>query len=76
MSKTNWITAAVLVVVLAIIVVALLAQAASGPSFRAGDYDTYEECLQNIPQAWGPGTLERGGAEDACYYVHRRDRGR
>lgn len=72
MSRTGWVTAAVLAVALGVILLALLAETGSGPSFRAEDFDSYEECMRNIPDEWEPGTLARGGAEDACFYVHRR----
>lgn len=71
MGKLGWITAAVLTVVVLLIVAALLREAAAGPSFRAEDHATYQECLRNIPTEWGPGSLQRSGAEDACHYVHR-----
>ena len=72
MTRTGWITAAVLAVVVVIIVAALFSEAAAGPSFRAEDHATYQECLRNIPAEWGPGSMQRSGAEDACHYVHRR----
>lgn len=72
MGKLGWITAAVLAAVVVLIVAALLREAATGPSFRAEDHATYQECLRNIPPEWGPGSLQRSGAEDACHYVHRR----
>ncbi len=72
MNRIGWVTAAVLAAALGIILLALLAEPGSGPSFRAADYDSYQECLRNIPEEWGPGTLARSGAEDACFYAHRR----
>ncbi|HUG39321.1 MAG TPA: hypothetical protein VMM12_02495 [Longimicrobiales bacterium] len=71
MNRSRWITAGILGAVLAIIVVVLVRTAASGPTFRAEDYATYQECTRNIPAEWGPGSLQRSGAEDACRYVHR-----
>jgi hypothetical protein len=76
MSRIGWITTAVLVAVVIVIVAALFMEAASGPTFRAEDYDSYEECIRNIPAEWGPGSIQRSGAEDACHYVHRRMPGR
>lgn len=76
MNKLGWITAGVLLAVVVLIVVALFSEAAAGPSFRAEDHATYQECLREIPAEWGPGSLDRSGAEDACHYVHRRNRGR
>ena len=74
MSRSSWITAAVLVATIVIIVIALLMEASSGPTFRAEDHANYQECIRNIPAEWGPGSLQRSGAEDACMYVHRRGR--
>lgn len=72
MRRTGLITAVVLTAMVAVILLMLLRKAASGPTFRAADHASYEECLRNIPAEWGPGSLERSGAEDACLYVHRR----
>jgi hypothetical protein len=74
MTRTTWITAAALALIVAAIVVALLMEAASGPTFRAEDYASYDECIRNIPAEWGRGTLQRDGAEEACFFVHRRGR--
>lgn len=76
MGRGAWVTAGVLVLVLALILGVLLWQATTGPAFRPGDHESYEECIGNIPREWPPGSLERSGAEDACYYVHRRSPGR
>lgn len=76
MSRTGWWTAAVLGSVVVLIVAALFAEAASEPTFRAGDHASYQECMQNIPAEWQPGSMERSGSEDACYYVHVRSRAR
>lgn len=72
MSRTTWISLAVMAASLVIIGVVLFMEATSGPTFRAEDHDSYEECMRNIPLEWGPGSLPRTGAEDACHYVHRR----
>ena len=74
MTRSTWITAAVLAAIVAAIVVALVVETSRGPSFRAEDHDSYEECMRNIPGEWGPGSLQRSGAEDACRYVHLRSR--
>lgn len=74
MSRSSRITAAVLAAIIVAIIVALLLEASSGPTFRAEDHASYEECLRNIPAEWGPGSMQRSGAEDACMYVHRRGR--
>ncbi|HUG02343.1 MAG TPA: hypothetical protein VML95_10790 [Longimicrobiales bacterium] len=72
MSRIGWVTAAVLAAAIGVIVLALFLETGSGPTFRAEDYDSYEECIRNIPAEWAPGSLPRSGAEDACFYVHRR----
>ena len=76
MRRTGLVTALVLAAIVALIVVALFREAASGPTFRAEDHATYDECIRNIPPEWAPGSLGRTGAEDACAYVHRRRPGR
>ncbi len=72
MSRTGWVTALVLAATVVVVLAALFWEAASGPTFRAEDYDSYRECIQNIPAGWGPGSPQRDGAEDACMYVHAR----
>lgn len=42
----------------------------SGPTFRAADYDSREECVANIPDEWAPGSIERLGATEACAWEH------
>lgn len=71
MGRLGWMTAAALAVTVLAIMAALFMEAASGPTFRAEDYDSYQECIRNIPAEWGPGSMQRSGAEDACHYVHR-----
>ena len=71
MKLSRWITFAVLAAIVAAIVWALFRQAASGPTFRAEDHASYADCVAAIPAAWGPGSLERSGAEDSCRYVHQ-----
>lgn len=72
MGKMGWITAGVMAAVVVVILAALFSEVAAGPSFRAEDHATYQECIRNIPAEWGPGSFQRSGAEDACHYVHRR----
>lgn len=72
MTRSRWITAGVLLIVAIAIVAALMMEATSNPTFRAEDYPDYRACLAGIPAEWGPGSLERTGAEDACRYVHLR----
>ena len=74
MSRSALITALVLGLIVAAIVGALFLEAGSGPTFRAEDYDSYAECVRNIPAEWGPGSFQRSGAEEACMYVHTRRR--
>ena len=72
MTRSSWITIGGLVLVLVGIVMALMSHAASGPTFRAEDHASYADCIAAIPAEWDAGSLERGGAEDACRYVHSR----
>lgn len=68
----RWVTGGLLVLILAFIVVALFREAMRGPRFRAENHADYEACLAAIPAEWMRGSLERSGAEDACFYVHQR----
>lgn len=70
MNRSTLITAVVLGLTIIAITVALLIEANRGPSFRAADYDSLQECLSNIPAEWAPGSMQRDGAEDSCRYVH------
>lgn len=70
MNRGTLITALVLGLTLIGITVALLMEANRGPTFRAEDYGSLQECLANIPVEWAPGSLQREGAADACRYVH------
>lgn len=72
MNRGTLITALVLGLIIVGITVALLIETNRGPTFRAEDYDTLQECLANIPAEWRQGSLQRDGAEDACRYVHGR----
>jgi hypothetical protein len=72
--KTTRVTAVFLVAVVLGVVVLLVREAASGPTFRAEDHDTFAECMANIPREWLPNSLERQGAETACMFVHQRGR--
>lgn len=74
MNRSTWITVAVLAVIVVGIIAALLVEAGAGPTFRPDDYDSYQDCMRNIPGEWAPGSVQRSGAEDACGYVHLRDR--
>lgn len=68
-------TAGFIAIVLALIVGALLLETSRGPSFRAADHSSMEECVAAIPREWRQGSMERDGAEAACYYVHVRGQG-
>jgi hypothetical protein len=70
MKRSRWLTALLLAGIVVAIVAALFAQAASGPTFRAGEHATFPDCMASIPGEWAPGSLERSGAEEACRYVH------
>lgn len=71
----------VILVVLAAVIVGvswlLMREATHGTTFRAADHPTLQECMQNIPREWLPGSLERTRAEAACHHEHeQRLRGR
>ena len=70
MNRGALITVVVLGLVVVGITVALLMETNRGPTFRAEDYDTLQECLANIPVEWAPGSMQRAGAATACRYVH------
>ena len=72
MKRARWLTAVLLIVLAIGIVAALMVEATSGPTFRAEDHADHAACVAGIPAEWGPGSLERSGAEDACRYVHLR----
>ena len=72
MNRGTLITAVVLGLTIVGITVALLIETNRGPSFRAEEHDTLQECLANIPAEWRPGSMQRDGAEEACRYVHGR----
>jgi hypothetical protein len=56
--------------VIVALIILLLREAASGPTFRAADHATYAECVAAIP--FPPGSLEQSGSEAACRYEHER----
>lgn len=71
-ASTKW-TVAFLVVALVAIMAVTWRYALSGPTFRAADYATYDECIANIPREWLLGSLERTRAEAACQHeAHQR----
>lgn len=74
MKRSTWITILVLGAIVGGIIAALFMETAGGPSFRPEDHANHEECVRNIPTEWAPGSIQRSGAEDACFYVHRRGR--
>jgi len=67
-------TVAFLALVVVVILGALIMETSSGPTFRAADHADMNDCVQNIPREWRPGSLEYDGAEAACYYIHIRGR--
>jgi hypothetical protein len=72
MTRRSWYTLIILAVMVVGIVALLLREAASGPTFRADDHATLQECIANIPVAWPRGSLEYTGAEAACQFAHQR----
>lgn len=72
MKTSTIVTLIVLAGALVLAGVAVTRWGLGGPTFRAADYDTLQECMANIPREWGPGSLERTRAEAACEYEARR----
>lgn len=75
MNRITLVSLIVLGAAIVLVLAALMMEASSGPSFRPADYDSYQECVRNIPAEWGPGSFQHDGATDACMYVHQRGRG-
>jgi hypothetical protein len=69
-SRGRFWTLLFLALVAGAIVAALVVEAESNPSFRPGDYDSFEECVDNIPAEWRPGSLEHMGAQESCGWLH------
>jgi hypothetical protein len=72
MKHFNRIGLVVLAVAVAGIIILLMREAARGPTFRAEDHASYEECMRNIPPQWLPGSLERTRSETACHFIQER----
>lgn len=66
MKRATKVTLLVLVLAIGGIVAALVRETSAGPSFRAADFTSLEECLRQIPESWLEGSIERTGAETAC----------
>jgi hypothetical protein len=71
---TTRFTIAFLAFTVTVILGALVMQTTRGPTFRAADHADMADCIRNIPSEWARGSLERDGAETACFYTHRPDR--
>jgi hypothetical protein len=78
MKPITKISVAFLSVALVVVAVLVAREALGGPTFRASDYETMEDCMRNIPREWLLGSLERGRAEAACAHEaqQRRQRAR
>ncbi len=70
MKRATKLTLLVLALATIGIMAALMREAAENPVFRAADYESLGECLQNIPAEWLDGSIERTGAETACRHIH------
>jgi hypothetical protein len=68
MKGSSKLTAAALGLLLVVIFLIVMREAMGGPTFRAAEYATYDECMANIPREWLLGSLERTRAEAACHY--------
>jgi hypothetical protein len=72
MKRSSMITLVVLVGSLVLVAVLVTRYGMGGPTFRASEYATLQECMANIPREWGLGSLERTRAEQACHYEAQR----
>jgi hypothetical protein len=72
MARSRLPTILILGLVLVVILVFVTRFAFSGPTFRAADHASYEECIRNIPPEWLRGSIEHTRAETACTHVHQR----
>jgi hypothetical protein len=70
MKLRSWLTLTVLGAVVLGLIILLFLEATRGPMFRAEEYDSYDECIANIPIEWRRGSVEHMGAEAACGYLH------
>jgi len=43
-----------------------------GNTFRADEFDSYDECVRAIPTGWVPGSLDHERALAACEATHAR----
>jgi hypothetical protein len=68
MKQSSKFTAIFLIALLVAIGIVTMRYALSGPTFRAADHATYDECIASVPREWRPGSLERTRAEAACHY--------
>jgi hypothetical protein len=75
MRKSTKVSLGVLAVAAIMIAMFVTMEAMGGPTFRASEHPTLQECMSNIPSEWRPGSLERTRAEAACHYEMER-RGR
>jgi hypothetical protein len=76
MKPITKITTVFLTLALIIVIVLVGREALGGTTFRAADYDSYDECMANIPREWLLGSLERGRAEAACHHEMEQQRRR
>jgi hypothetical protein len=72
MRRGNLLVLAVLVLVVVGVSYLLMREATHGTTFRAAEHATLQECMQNIPREWLPGSLERTRAEAACHHEQER----
>jgi hypothetical protein len=72
MKRGNLLVLGVLALVIAGVSYLLMREATHGTTFRAAEHATLQECMQNIPREWLPGSLERTRAESACHHEHER----
>jgi hypothetical protein len=61
---------AVFAAMIVVISIALFWESLSGPTFRASDHASLEECLESIPGEWARGSIEYIRASEACAWQH------
>lgn len=71
MARSRWPTILILGLAVVVILIFLFRFTLSGPTFRAADHASYEECVRNIPREWARGSIEHMRAETACQHVHQ-----
>jgi hypothetical protein len=70
MRRSRWVTLVALLLTAVGVMWLAARYAFSGPTFRAADHASYDECVRNIPREWLRGSIEHTRAESACAHQH------